>query len=148
MRYGNSAPERLRSALAAGGSLLLSTPISPQDLDEHPGNPCHVREWGFTAFQVLVARHFLIEEVCVQLYRPRLARLRHHLSALLVPPRAANYAYMLRLLALEVGQRLWPRPGYPYQDALQPEPWDARRHPLPGLGRAGVGYQLLRCRKP
>lgn len=56
--------------LKSEGLFIVSTPISSLPLNEHPDNPHHVQEWGFTAFQAILEELFNIEKVYVQLYPP------------------------------------------------------------------------------
>ncbi len=63
--------ENMYRLLADDGLFIVSTPISALDIDHHPKNPYHVKEWGFKAFQDVLKTKFEIEKVFLQLYPPR-----------------------------------------------------------------------------
>ena len=51
-----------------GGVLIISTPISAMSIDTKPYNPYHIQEWGFEYFQEVMAKHFTITDIYLQVY--------------------------------------------------------------------------------
>ena len=128
-------PARLLSNLAHSltpyGRLLVSTPISPLDLDQKPVNAHHIQEWGFAAFQALVAEMFHIDQVYVQYYvwgeKPP-----NHLKARLVRKWRRFFP-----LPSPVAPRVFPRPKL--------LTWQESGLQLDDYGPAWSGYQVLLC---
>jgi 2-polyprenyl-3-methyl-5-hydroxy-6-metoxy-1,4-benzoquinol methylase len=61
--------ENAHKNLVAGGTFIVSTPISQLALDTNPSNPYHTQEWGFAEFQKEVSQFFDIQKIYVQLYQ-------------------------------------------------------------------------------
>jgi len=61
--------ENINPVLADDGIFIVSTPISNEDVNNHPSNPFHIREWGFQSFQNVISKYFIVEDIFIQLYQ-------------------------------------------------------------------------------
>lgn len=121
-------------SLAPDGFLLVSTPISREDLDTSPSNPYHIQEWGFHRFQEMVSKVFQIRCIYVQ-YR--------WLSPEINP--IARVVRKIRSL-----MPTFPN-GIKQSKETPPEPhiqkWDSVGLDLRDVGRKWIGFAILECSK-
>ena len=61
--------QNIKKQLDQNGYFIVSTPLSAMELNNKPGNPYHVQEWGFKKFQEIVSEYFKIDKVYLQLYQ-------------------------------------------------------------------------------
>jgi len=143
--------QHMQDSLADNGSFFVSTPISAMDLDEHCGNPYHIREWGFLEFQKIMARHFRIEQVYVQLHPVKMAELKQHLGSFMYPLKLSHLSYLSRVIAGRIDTKLLNRgkqADLPYTEILKPVIWNPDICPIAALGKIIFGFQILQCKKP
>lgn len=119
--------ERMRASLSDAGYFFVSTPISRKKLDEKPHNEHHIREWGFLEFHKIVSKYFHIENIYLQLYPPRIPKLK----------RLIRY---LKKKLLNANDNLNSSTN---NDILKPIPWDPKTFPVKKLLS---GYQILQCK--
>ena len=116
-RYLNS----IHNHLSDDGIFIVSTPISKNPVDFHPKNPFHVIEWGFEAFQNVLAAKFTIDNIYVQLHAPKPYTLVERMAHKMFPKRSN------------------------YQDTRIEE--FNHQVKLQRLGKQVEGYQIVICRK-
>lgn len=111
----------ISAMLPPGARFIVSTPIAAKPLETRPANPCHLREWGFSAFQKYVGQIFLIDDIYIQVTCQRpMVRYR-----------------MLRSFSRK------PHDAIAF-DVIK---WNPRLHPVRQMGTTIRGYQVLVCTK-
>lgn len=119
----------VNSVLDTSGSFFVSTPISHIPQNTKPDNVYHTMEWGFEYFQTMIARHFIIEDVWLQLYRfPKKPDTRFVARGL----RKAGIAKTVKEKVIE---------------RLIPFRWNPEEINKILFGNLWTGYQIVQCRK-
>lgn len=115
--------------LSSDGFFFVSTPISNVPEEKNPNNIYHVTEWGFRRFQELIAGHFEISGIYLQLYKF---------------PKPINMKLSARI-SRRLGITRYT--SEPLIEKLEPTKWQPSELPEEKIGTEWKGYQILKCKK-